>query len=285
MPLAFANQFNIRSSEGFVNENPWSDNNLSNNMQCNKKPFIGVKRKNDDMFYEETPSSKKQYNENNQTYDEYGCSSSSSIYKNFLNNDETSKALIPIIKDSYNEDENMEELSTFTNNIKLNSPSPTLLLNDDRQFPFIPSFLLKGNEVVLFRPEHPIEYYGNNNENEKELLEEDNDRLMEGRIEELPNDYDVEGNSIVNDGSGNLTNGINIFSTIKGSTIGVVELAEDGDDLCRDISNLSEQSTPLSSIINNTASTDQQFNHGPIIEELSDEEYTTSASDSPMEVD
>lgn len=235
------------------------------------------------------------------------------IYNNSPNSnnyeiEELSNALIPLNRNGiiFNNDEEMEGIDVV-NNLNFFPSSGRFLTRDRSQFPIIPSHLIKGNEIVLFKPEHPINFYKNLENEEEEIVKNENDLFMEGRIEELPNDYEVESccsnssnNAHTNDyNNSKFTNGIH-FPTIKEFSLGVVELVEDDDDLStkkNNVSSLSYSSTPMHCTIDGnstgkgttptTTTYNQQLSHGPIFEELSDEDYndTSVKDDSPMEVD
>lgn len=310
MPLAFANQNSsgiTSTGRTFSNDNLWNCN-LTSIMAQNKRPLIGVKRRQseDTVFIDESPSPKRCFNDE--------CQSSSLNYndqmfcKNFSNSSicedgETSKALIPLNRnlEVYNNDEEMEGIDVI-NSLNFSSSPERYLMRGRNQFPLIPSHLVKGNEIVLFKPEHPVNFYRNLENEEEDLLRDDDDRSMEGRIEELPNDYEVDSNNSnnahINDYSNKSTNGIHL-TTIKECSLGVVELVEDDDDLSvekNNVSSLSYSSTPLHCTIYDNSTEieavpvttyNQQLSHGPIFEELSDEDYsdTSVKDDSPMEVD
>uniref|UniRef100_A0A0N5BTG7 Uncharacterized protein n=1 Tax=Strongyloides papillosus TaxID=174720 RepID=A0A0N5BTG7_STREA len=319
MPLAFANQnqTGVSNASRIGNEDSWSSN-FNRMMSQNKRPLTGVKRRlcGDNVYADEPPALKKCFNE------KYGggLNSDSSMFcsklqnMNIHNHDDTSKALIPITRNSdgfYDNDDEMEQVDVV-GNINFPSTSERFFRKSTNQFPLIPSHLIQGNEVVLFTPEHPIDFYRNIEDEEVEegggLGKNDYDRNMEGRIEELPNDYEVEnsnsGMAVDGDYNSIFLNGIHPPFTNVSSCVGVVELAEDDcNDLSRDnttISNLSHSSTPLCCTTERsctgkgrtvTATTDihHHLSHGPIFEELSDEDYCdddkSTIDDSPMEVD
>uniref|UniRef100_A0A0K0EZD9 Uncharacterized protein n=1 Tax=Strongyloides venezuelensis TaxID=75913 RepID=A0A0K0EZD9_STRVS len=321
MPLAFANQnqnqTGVSNTSGISNEGLWS-NNFNCMMSQNKRPPTGIKRRlcGDNVYGDEPPALKKCFNEK----DGCGFNSDSSIFCSKLqnmnihiNHDDTSKALIPVTRNSnafYDNDDEMEQVDVV-NNINFPSTSDRFFRKSTNQFPLIPSHLIQGNEIVLFTPEHPIDFYKNIEDEEGGLRKNDYDRNMEGRIEELPNDYEVEngnnGMAVDGDYSNIFVNGIHPPFTNVSSCVGVVELAEDDcNDLSRDstnISNLSHSSTPFcctsersctekGKSVTATTTTDihHHLSHGPIFEELSDEDYCDddtkpAINDSPMEID